>query len=91
MGGVVLETHAELFFAERNPEAFAAPADVNQLLAVGQEFLEHCGCFWCIGFECCEELVWNCCDYDLGWLTHVGERGAFELEQNGNMETVALG
>lgn len=51
VGGVVLESHSELLFAERDPEAFAAPADVDELLTIWQEFLEHCDCFRCIGFE----------------------------------------
>lgn len=76
VGSVVLETYAELLFAERDPEAFAAPADVYELLAVGKEFLEHCGCLWCIGLELGEELVGACCDQDLGWFSHIGNKGA---------------
>ena len=40
MAGVILEADAELEFAQRDPDTLAAPADVNDFLAIGQELEE---------------------------------------------------
>jgi len=49
MRGVILEAGAELPVPERHPHAFAATADVDQALPVGQELQERCDPLRCVG------------------------------------------
>ena len=66
MAGVVFVAQAEIEFAKRNPAAFAAPADVNDLLPVGQQRTNLAQVFGASSSPSRLEFIWSGVDAKRG-------------------------
>jgi len=66
MAGVILITHAELEITQRNPAAFATPANVNELLPVGQQIQKSGNRLRRLRVGFCDKAVTSGSDGDAG-------------------------